>query len=110
MATVNADTAKTAAATPPSFFPDLINTEWLKPWTDAPRQSYIEALSFAAKRLHAQADFIQALARCETPTDVWKYQAEYLQNLLGEYSQECAKTFKTVQDSVANASREKRTG
>lgn len=103
MSTDKADTTRSTTGASPASFPNPIDPDTLKAWAETPAQSCREALSFAAGRLRAQADFLQALAGCETPVDVWKHQAAYFQSLMSEYSQESAKAFKAMQESITGA-------
>lgn len=85
-------------------FPSVLPTsaEWLKPLSEIPARSVQDILDFTAKRLHAQADFLQGLAACQDPVEAWKQNVEYFRSLLEEYTREGPKLFQKIQESVTS--------
>lgn len=84
----------------PTAFPGA--AEWLKPLSEVPAKSTQDILNFAARRLHAQANFLQSLAGCQDPVEAWTRHAEYFRSLLEEYTREGPKLFQKIQESVTS--------
>lgn len=84
----------------PAAFP--ATAEWLKPLSEMPARSLQEVLNFTAKRLHAQADFLQGLAGCQDPLEAWRHQTHYFSGLMEEYTREGPKLFQKIQEGVTS--------
>lgn len=66
---------------------------WWKPKSEAAHEFYSEALSFSAKRLRTQADFIQHLAESRDLSDVLKHHTAFVQEFWADLSKETQKVF-----------------
>jgi hypothetical protein len=83
--------------------PFVVGAEWVKPLSEIPVKFYGELLDFTARRLRAQADFLQSLVGCQNPSDLFKHQAKFFQVTWEEYSKEATKSWKALQDSTTLA-------
>lgn len=73
-----------------------LGIEWIKPLVDVSGKFYAEMLSFTAQRLHTQADYLQGLASCTNPMELFQQQARFFQNAVQDYSNEAVKTLKSA--------------
>jgi len=81
--------------------PFAAGIDWVKPITDASGKFFAEQLNFAARRLHAQADFLQNLADCKNPAELLQQQTKFFQTAVEEFSSEATRAWKVVQDTSA---------
>ncbi len=92
----NKATVEAQQATTEFSFPFLLSPEWQKSLSEAPVRLYGELFSFTAKRLRAQADFVQGLADCGNPTDLVKRQADFFQSSWKTYLDEASKIWSST--------------
>jgi hypothetical protein len=90
-----------AAAAPQSSTmpanPFLAAGDWTKPMMDVPAKLQEEAMSFAARRLRAQAEFLEGLAACRSPADLMERQGQFLRSAMEAYSAEAGRSWKLMQ-------------
>ncbi len=71
----------TTASNP--VFASLGNTDWLKPWSEAPAKIYADGwakvLGFAADRLEDQATYLKQVSQCTDPAEALKLNAAFVQ-------------------------------
>ncbi|HVJ34861.1 MAG TPA: phasin family protein [Terriglobia bacterium] len=87
------------SATAPAITPFTVDMEWAKPFTDAPSKLIAEQLNFAARRLHAQADFLQSLADFQNPAELFQRQTKFLQIAVEDYSNEAARIWRAAHET-----------
>lgn len=80
--------ADKSATVSPSSLPQL---EWSKSLAEVSIKYCADLLSFSAKRLQAQAEFLQGLVGCSDASDLLKRQSEFVQASWAAYSQELPK-------------------
>ncbi|MBU8542745.1 MULTISPECIES: phasin family protein [Roseomonadaceae] len=91
---------KAAAAPQTSTMPAnpfLAAGDWTKPLMDVPAKLQEEAMSFAAQRLRAQAEFLEGLAACRSPADLMERQGQFLRSAMEAYSAEAGRSWKLMQ-------------
>lgn len=77
-----------------------LSSDWLKPLMAAPGRSYARLLAFSAERLHAHADFLDDLSRCEDLPQLIERQGEYAQACLTACSQEALDAFEAAREDI----------
>jgi len=83
-----ATTSSSALDLSMSSLPQL---EWSKQFVEYAVKCYASLLSFSAKRLQADAEFVQGLADCHDASDLFKRQSEFVQTSWTDYSGEFSK-------------------
>lgn len=84
----------------PAFPPYVFGADWMKSMSDTPMQLCDEMLSFTAKRLRAQADHMQSLAKCRNPSELLERQAAFFRGAMEDYATEATKSAKLMQDAT----------
>ncbi|ACL60228.1 phasin family protein [Methylobacterium nodulans] len=74
---------------------------WRSFGVDLPLRLTAEILDFAGRRLHAQAEHLQALARCGTPADAFKLQVTFVSHAMSDYQQESGRLSQSVADAAS---------
>jgi len=73
--------------------PALPQLDWTKKLAENAAQRYSDLLAFSAQRLQAQAEFLQGLAQCSSPSDVFRHQSDFAQASWAAYTKELPKVF-----------------
>ena len=84
----------------PVFPPYVLGADWMKSMSDKPMQLCDEMLSFTAKRLRAQADHMQSLAKCRNPAELLERQTAFFRGAMEDYASEATKSAKLMQDAT----------
>ena len=84
----------------PVFPPYVLGADWMKSMSDTPLQLCDEMLSFTAKRLRAQADHMQSLAKCRNPSELLERQTAFFRGTMEDYATEATKSAKLMQDAT----------
>lgn len=88
----------------PAFPPFAPGADWVKSLSDTlsdtPLRLCDEMLSFTAKRLRAQADHMQALAKCRNPSEILERQAAFVRGAMEDYASEATKSAKLMQEAT----------
>ena len=95
MSNHKAAAAPQTSATPANPF--LAAGDWTKPMMDVPAKLQEEAMSFAAQRLRAQAEFLEGLAGCRSPAEMMERQSQFLRSAMEAYSAEAGRSWKLLQ-------------
>jgi hypothetical protein len=90
----------TAPKQTPVFPPLAFGADWMKSLSDTPMRLCDEMLSFTAKRLRAQADHMQSLAKCRNPSEILERQTAFFRGAMEDYSSEATKSAKLMQEAA----------
>ncbi|ACL57312.1 phasin family protein [Methylobacterium nodulans] len=73
---------------------------WRPYGIDLPLRLTAELLTFASRRLQAQAEHVEALGRCNSPAEALKLQMAFLTRALSEYQSEVGTLSQDVADTA----------
>lgn len=86
-----------AKPTATSFPVTFVNTDWMKLFSDAPAKFYAglgkEMMTFTARRLQAQAEYVGKLAECSNPGELLACNTDFLQQSTANWVQEGQRVF-----------------
>lgn len=100
---MSADMLAKQSIAAPSTAPFSAGTAWVKPLADAPGRFFSEQLNFAARYRHAQAGFLQNIAKCKNPAEMFLDQTKAIQSAVEEFSSGATKAWRAAQDAAALA-------
>lgn len=92
------ETTSTVTSLPSAF----ANTEWMKLFPGAPARFCAslgeEVLTFTARRLQAQADYVGKLAACSNPSELLACNTDFLQKSTANWVEEGQRVFDKLRE------------